>query len=79
MKVNNAILGLALIAVASISVALVENVQLAKAESINTKKTTTSCDGSECHTVICINGDCQSSINNGSSAVNKIMQNSTVP
>ncbi len=78
MKANIAIFGLTLVALASISLVLTENAHLANGE-MNSKKTTTTCDGSECHTVVCINGGCQASTSNGSSAENKIVQNSTVP
>jgi len=43
------------------------------------KKSSTSCQVDICHTVVCINGVCHTSITNATSTVNKIAQNSSSP
>ena len=77
MKVNNAIVSLTIVVLTALLVtALGEHTYLAKAQ-IHIKKSTTSCNGDTCHTVVCINSICHASANATSSST--IVQNSSIP
>ena len=77
MKINHTILSLTIVVLTAMLItALGEHTFLAKAQT-HIKKSTTSCDGDTCHTVVCINGICHASANATSSS--KIVQNSSIP
>jgi hypothetical protein len=79
MKINQVILSLTVALVGSILVgALQAHTDLANAE-LNMKKSSTTCDGDTCHTVVCVNNNCQSSSTNSTNAASKIIQNSSIP
>jgi len=77
MKINHTILSLTIVVLTAMLItALGEHTFLAKAQT-HIKKSTTSCDGDICHTVVCINSICHASANATSSS--KIVQNSSIP
>jgi len=79
MKINQAILSLTAAFVGSILVGGIQaHTNVANAE-LHMKKSSTTCDGDTCHTVVCVNNDCQSSSTNTTNAASKIIQNSTMP
>ena len=75
MKINQAILSLTVAVVGSVLVGAM-HANLANAE-LHMKKSSTMCDGDTCHTVVCVNNDCQSSSTNTTNAASKIIQNSS--
>ncbi len=77
MKINHTILSLTIVGLTTLLItALGEHTYLAEAQT-HIKKSTTSCDGDICHTVVCINSICHTSANATSSS--KIVQNSSIP
>lgn len=78
MKINYTILSLTMVVIASmLIIALGEHTYLANAQ-IHIKKSTTSCVGDTCHTVVCINSNCHASFANATTS-SKIVQNSSIP
>jgi hypothetical protein len=78
MKINQAILSLTVAVVGSVLVgAMQAHTNLVNAE-LHMKKSSTTCDGEACHTVVCVNNDCQSSSTNTTNAASKIIQNSSI-
>ena len=76
MKINNTILTLTTVALVFVLISVVgANRSLANVE-LHMKKSSTTCDGDNCHTVMCINNNCQAS---NSTSASKIIQNSTSP
>ncbi|MGB7952336.1 MAG: hypothetical protein WCF23_00020 [Candidatus Nitrosopolaris sp.] len=75
MKINNTILTLTTVVLVFVLInAVGAHRSLANVE-LHMKKSSTTCDGDNCHTVVCINNNCQSS----NSTASKIIQNSTSP
>jgi len=76
MKINNKILALTSVAVVFVLISAVGAHRSLATVELHMKKSSTTCNGDACHTVVCINNNCHSS---NSTSTSKTIQNSTSP